>query len=48
MNFAKTLLASATLAASAGANAAVVGSLGGGFGTFLDLSSAGLSGGSAR
>jgi len=46
MKLAKTLLASAALAATVGAQAAVVGSLGGGFGTFLDLSSAGLSGGS--
>jgi hypothetical protein len=36
MKLAKTLLASAALAATVGAQAAVVGSLGGGFGTFLD------------
>ena len=46
MKLVKTLLATAALAAAVGAQAAVVGSLGGGFGTFLDLSSAGLSGGS--
>jgi hypothetical protein len=46
MKLARTLLASAALAATVGAQAAVVGSLGGGFGTFLDLSSAGLNGGS--
>lgn len=46
MKLVKTLLASAALTAAVGAQAAVVGSLGGGFGTFLDLSSAGLDGGS--
>jgi hypothetical protein len=46
MKLAKTLLASAALLATVGAQAAVVGSLGGGFGTFLDLSSAGLNSGS--
>ena len=45
MKFSKTLLAAAALAASFGASAQVVGSLGGGTGTFLTLSSAGLSGG---
>ncbi len=38
MKLVKTLLASAALAASFGANALVTGSLGGGTGTFLDLS----------
>jgi hypothetical protein len=46
MKLVKTLLASAALLATVGAQAAVVGSLGGGFGTFLDLSSAGLNSGS--
>jgi len=46
MRLVKTLLASAALAAAVGAQAAVVGSMGGGFGTFLDLSSAGLNSGS--
>jgi len=46
MKFVKTLLATAALTAAVGAQAEVFGSLGGGFGTFLDLSSAGLSGGS--
>ena len=45
MRLVKTLLASAALAAAVGAQAAVVGSMGGGFGTFLDLSSAGLNSG---
>ena len=45
MNFVKTLLASAALAVSFGASANVAGSLGGGAGSFLSLSSAGLSGG---
>lgn len=42
----KSILAAAALCATMGANAQVAGSLGGGFGTFLDLSAAGLSGGS--
>jgi hypothetical protein len=46
MKLAKTLLASAALLATVGAQAAVVGSLGGGFGTVRDLSSAGLNSGS--
>lgn len=46
MKLSKTLLAVGALCASIGANAQVAGSLGGGFGTFLQLSSAGLSGGS--
>ena len=46
MKLVKTLVASAALIASFGANALVTGSLGGGYGTFLSLSSAGLSGGS--
>lgn len=46
MKLISTLLASAALIASAGAQAQVVGSVGGGVGTFLTLSSAGLSGGS--
>ena len=45
MNFVKTLLASAALAASCSAGAAVSGSLGGPIGSFLSLSSAGLDGG---
>ncbi|MEO7338419.1 MAG: PEP-CTERM sorting domain-containing protein [Caldimonas sp.] len=44
MKFVKTLLASAVLAASVGAQATVVGSLGGGFGTFLTLSGSGVAG----
>ena len=46
MKLVKTLLAAAALTATVGAQAAVAGSKGGGFGTFLDLSSAGLNGGS--
>jgi hypothetical protein len=38
MKLLKTVLASAVLVASAGANAAVTGALGGGFGTFATLS----------
>ena len=45
MNFVKTLLASAALAVSFGASATVTGSLGGGAGSFLALSQAGLSNG---
>ena len=37
MNFTKTLIAAAALTASLGANAVVTGSLGGGFGPFLTL-----------
>ena len=46
MKFVHTLLASAALVASMGANAQVVGMWGGGGGSFLTLSSAGLNGGS--
>lgn len=46
MKFSKLLVASAALLAVAGAHAQVAGSLGGGTGTFLSLSSAGLNGGS--
>jgi hypothetical protein len=46
MKTSKILLAAAALCASMAANAAVTGSLGGGAPTFLQLSSAGLSGGS--
>jgi PEP-CTERM motif len=46
MKISKLVLAAAALCASLAANAQVAGSLGGGFGTFLSLSSAGLSGGS--
>jgi PEP-CTERM motif len=46
MKYSKSLLATAALIASFGAHAQVTGSLGGGTGTFLSLSSAGLSGGS--
>lgn len=46
MKTTKILLAAAALCASMAANAAVTGSLGGGSGTFLQLSTAGLSGGS--
>lgn len=46
MKFSKLLIASAALVAVMGANAQVTGALGGGYGTFLSLSSAGLSGGS--
>ncbi len=46
MKFTKTLLAAAALTLSVGAHAQVVGALGGGAGTFLTLSSAGLNGGS--
>jgi hypothetical protein len=42
----KSILAAAALCATMGANAQVAGSLGGGFGTFLDLSAAGLNSGS--
>ena len=42
----KTIIAAAALCATMGANAQVSGALGGGFGTFLQLSAAGLSGGS--
>jgi hypothetical protein len=45
MKFSKLLIAAAALAAVVGAQAQVTGSLGGGTGTFLSLSSAGLSGG---
>jgi hypothetical protein len=45
MKISKTLLASAALVASFGASAQVVGSLGGGTGTFLELSGGGLAGG---
>jgi len=45
MKISKLVLASAALCASLAANAQVAGSLGGGFGTFLQLSSTGLSGG---
>ena len=41
MKFSKTLLAAAALVASFGANAQVAGSVGGGYGTFLTLSSTG-------
>lgn len=44
MKFLKTLVATAALAASLGAQAAVVGSLGGGAGTFLTLSAPGACG----
>ena len=46
MKISKLVLAAAALCATMAANAQVAGSLGGGFGTFLQLSSAGLSGGS--
>ena len=46
MKFSKAMVAVAALIAVAGAQAQVVGSLGGGTGTFLSLSSAGLAGGS--
>ena len=46
MLFKKILLASAAMAAAMGAQAQVAGSLGGGNGNFLALSSAGLAGGS--
>ena len=46
MKFSKVLLAAAALCASLGASAQVTGALGGGFGTFLDLSTSGLAGGS--
>ena len=46
MLFKKMLIASATLVAAMGAQAQVAGSLGGGTGSFLTLSSAGLAGGS--
>lgn len=46
MRFVQTLIASAALAAAAGAQAEVIGSAGGGVGSFLTLSSAGLGGGS--
>ena len=46
MKFSKALVATAALIAVAGAQAQVVGSLGGGTGSFLTLSSAGLAGGS--
>lgn len=46
MKFSKTLLTAALVAASLGANAQVVGALGGGTGSFITLSSAGLGGGS--
>jgi PEP-CTERM motif len=46
MKFSQPLLAVAALIASFGAQAQVTGSLGGGYGTFLSLSSAGLAGGS--
>lgn len=45
MKIARTLLASAALLAAVGAQAQVVGSAGGGNGSFLTLSQAGLSGG---
>jgi PEP-CTERM motif len=45
MKFSRLLVASAALAAVMGAQAQIVGSTGGGYGTFLSLSSAGLSGG---
>jgi hypothetical protein len=45
VKFSKTMLAAAALLAAFGANAQVAGSLGGGYGTFLELSDAGLSGG---
>jgi hypothetical protein len=41
----KSMLSTAALLAAFGANAQVTGSLGGGYGTFLELSTAGLSGG---
>jgi len=41
MKLVKTLVAAAAVAASLGANAAVTGALGGGFGTFLTLSGSG-------
>ncbi len=44
MKFIKTLLASAAVLATFGANANITGSIGGGYGTFLSLSAAGLSG----
>ena len=46
MKHSKTFLAAAALFAAMGAHAQVTGSLGGGSGTFLELSNAGLSGGS--
>ncbi|HEY9240004.1 MAG TPA: PEP-CTERM sorting domain-containing protein [Burkholderiaceae bacterium] len=46
MKFNKIMLAAATLVTAFGAQAQVTGSLGGGYGTFLELSDAGLSGGS--
>jgi hypothetical protein len=46
VKFSKIIIASAALVAAFGANAQVTGSLGGGYGTFLELSDAGLSGGS--
>ena len=46
MKLSRLLLASAALGASLGAQAQVTGALGGGFGSFLQLSSAGLAGGS--
>ena len=46
MKFSKVLLAAAALCASLRASAQVTGALGGGFGTFLDLSTSGLAGGS--
>ncbi|MES2992636.1 MAG: PEP-CTERM sorting domain-containing protein [Pseudomonadota bacterium] len=46
MKFSKIIIASAALVAAFGVNAQVTGSLGGGYGTFLELSDAGLSGGS--
>lgn len=42
----KSILAATALCAAMGANAQVTGTLGGGFGTFLELSDLGLSGGS--
>jgi len=45
MKISKLVLAAAALCASLAANAQVAGSLGGGYGTFLQLSNAGLSGG---
>ena len=41
MKLVKTLVAAAAVVASLGANAAVTGALGGGFGTFLTLSGSG-------
>ncbi len=46
MKLIRTLLVSAAFVASAGANAAVIGELGGNNGNYLSLSSAGLNGGS--